>query len=183
MTVVKTTVDYDRKSGIEVAFAASIVEIFEALIAISFGLAINPYLDGNFVIQFVLALVFIALAVFIVTRKPRSSLESETGRPGSFFKKGLLVAALNPQAIPFWIFALATISQYFAFEYVGVYLLSFLLAVFVGKFAALYGFVVASSYLKTHLRQSGQFVNRLLAAILLLIGLTQAWKGFNSFLT
>lgn len=182
MSVVKATVDYDRRRGIEVALAASIVEIFQALIAISFGLVISRYLDTNFIIQFFLAFIFIVLAIFVVTRKPRSSFNSETNKQGSFFRKGLLIAALNPQAIPFWIFALASISQYFAFEYVGIYLLSFLLAVFIGKFAALYCFVVASSYLKTHLQESGQFVNRLLAAILLLIGLSQAWNGINRLL-
>lgn len=182
MAVVKTTVDYNRKGGLEVAFAASVVEIFEALIAISFGLVIGRYLEANFILQFMLAFVFMALAIFVVTRKPRSSLDDEASNQESFFKKGLLIAALNPQAIPFWIFALATISQYFVFEYVGIYLLSFLIAVFVGKFAALYCFVVASSYLKTHLQESGQFVNRLLAGILFLIGLSQAWNGISTLL-
>lgn len=182
LAVAKTTVDYDRRRGIEVAFAASIVEVFEALIAISFGLVISRYLDTNFIIQFFLAFIFIGLAIFFATRKPRASFERRKEQPGSFFKKGLLIAALNPQAIPFWIFALATISQYFPFEYVGIYLFSFLIAVFVGKFAALYGFVVASSYLKAHLKEGGKIVNRLLAAILLLIGLSQAWNGIGRIL-
>ena len=182
MAVVKTTVDYNRKRAVEVALAASVVEIFQALIAISFGLVISLYLEANFIIQFILAFIFMALALFMFTRKPRSSLDGEASNQESFFGKGLLIAALNPQAIPFWIFALATISQYFVFEYVGIYLLSFLVAVFVGKFAALYCFVVASSYLKTHLQESGQFVNRLLAGILFLIGLSQAWNGISTLL-
>ena len=180
--VAKTTVDYDRRSGTEVAIAASIVEIFEALIALSFGLVISTYLDANFVIEFLLAFIFILLSAFVFTRKPKSSLLAETSQQTSFFGRGLLLAVLNPQAIPFWIFALAGISQYFSFQYEGVYLLSFLTGVFAGKLAALYAFVVASTYLKTHLRESGQLVNRLLAGVLLLIGLSQAWNGFSALL-
>ena len=182
LAVVKTTVDYDRRSGIEIAFAASIIEIFQALIAICFGIVISSFLDANVFVKFFLAFVFIALAIFIFTRKPKPTLEKEENRPASFFHNGLIVAGLNPQAVPFWIFALATISQYFEFQYMGITLVGFLLGVFIGKFVALYGFVIASTYLKAHLQESSTLVNRLLAAILLFIGLSQGWNAVNSVL-
>lgn len=182
LAVVKTTVDYDRRSGIEIAFAASIIEMLQALIAISFGMLISSFLDANVIIKFFLAFVFIALAVFIFTRKPKPKLAADSSRPTSFFRNGLIIAGLNPQAVPFWIFALATISQYFEFQYMGLTLFGFLLGVFFGKLCALYGFVVASGYLKTHLQESSTLVNRLLAAILLFIGLSQGWNAVNSLL-
>lgn len=184
LAVVKITVDYDRRSGIEIALAASIVEMLQALIAICFGMLISSFLDANTFVKFFLAFVFIALAVFIFTRKPKPepTLEKEPSRPVSFFRNGLIIAGLNPQAVPFWIFALATISQYFEFQYMGITLIGFLLGVFVGKLTALYGFVVASTYLKAHLQESSTLVNRLLAAILLFIGLSQGWNAVNSVL-
>jgi len=182
LAVVKTTVDYDRSSGIEIALAASLVEIFQALIAISFGMLISSFLDANVSIKFLLAFIFIVLAVFIYTRKPKPTLEKEESRPKSFFRNGLIIAGLNPQAIPFWIFALASISQYFEFQYLGLTLCAFLLGVFFGKLLALYGFVVASTYLKAHLQESSVLVNRLLAAILLFIGLSQGWNAVNSLI-
>ena len=182
LTVVKTTVDYDSRRGTEVALAASIVEIFEALVAICFGLVISAYLESNLLIKLVIALAFIGLSIFVFTRKSDPSLQVRNNDQQSFFKKGLLIAAVNPQAIPFWIFALAAISQYFTFEYVGIYLVGFLAGVFVGKLLALYGFVVASGYLKTHLQQSSLLVNRLLAGILFFIGMTQLWNGISNFI-
>lgn len=182
LAVVKTTVDYDRSSGIEIAFAASLIEILQALIAICFGMLISSFLDANVLVKFVLAVIFIALAIFIFTRKPKSTLENDKNRPASFFRNGLIIAGLNPQAVPFWIFALATIGQYFEFQYIGLTLMAFLLGVFTGKLVALYGFVVASTYLKAHLQESSILVNRLLAAILLFIGLSQGWNAVNSLL-
>ena len=182
LAVVKTTVDHDRGSGIQVAFAASIIEVVQALIAISFGMLISSFLDSNVVIKFALAFVFILLAAYIYTRKPQPGAAKESSRSSSFFVNGLLIAALNPQAVPFWIFALATISQYFSFQYDGIFLVGFLLGVFAGKLLALYGFVVASGYLKAHLSESSVLVNRLLAAILLFIGLSQGWNAVNSLL-
>ena len=182
LAVVKTTVDYDRRSGIEVAFAASIIEMLQALIAISFGMLISSFLDENIFVKFFLAFIFIALAIFIFTREAELTLEKRKSRPVSFFRNGLIIAGLNPQAVPFWIFALATISQYLEFQYMGLTLLGFLLGVFIGKLVALYGFVVASTYLKTRLKESSTLVNRLLAAILLFIGLSQGWNAVNSLL-
>jgi L-lysine exporter family protein LysE/ArgO len=182
LTVVKTTVDHNQSRGTEVALAASIIEVFEALIAISFGMVISTYLETNIAIKFFIAAVFIGLAAFVFTRKSKPSLQVENEKEESFFKKGLLIAALNPQAIPFWIFALAAISQYFQFEYVGIYLAGFLVGVFIGKFLALYGFVVASTYLKSHLTESSQLVNKVLAAILLFIGITQGWNAISTLL-
>ena len=182
LAVVKTTVDYDRRSGIEIAFAASIIEMLQALIAICFGMLISSFLDSNVLVKFFLAFIFIALAIFIFTRKPEPTLEKRKSRPVSFFRNGLIISGLNPQAVPFWIFALATISQYFEFQYIGLTLAGFLLGVFIGKLVALYGFVVASTYLKAHLQESSTLVNRLLAAILLFIGLSQGWNAVNSIL-
>lgn len=182
LAVVKTTLDYDRRSGIEIALAASIIEMLQALIAIFFGMLISSFLDENVFVKFFLAFIFIALAIFIFTRKPEPTLEKEPSRPLSFFRNGLIIAGLNPQAVPFWIFALATISQYFEFQYMGLTLIGFLLGVFIGKLVALYGFVVASTYLKAHLQESSTVVNRLLATILLFIGLSQGWNAVNSLL-
>ena len=182
LTVVKTTIDYDRRRGSQVALAASLVEILEALVAIVFGLVISTFLQTNVIFNGVIALAFIALAVFIFTRKTRSVLQGQGVGSRSFFGQGLLIAALNPQAIPFWIFALAAISQYFVFEYVGIYLLSFLAGVFVGKLLALTGFVIVSEFLRTHLQTSAQLVNRLLAAVLLIIGISQGWNAMSVLL-
>lgn len=113
LTVVKTTVDHNRLRGTEVALAASLIEILQALIAISFGMVISSYLESNVVIKIILA--------------------------------------------------------------------CFLLGVFAGKLIALYGFVIASDYLKSHLQKSSKMVNRLLAGILLLIGLSQALSAITKF--
>lgn len=177
LTVVKTTVDYNAARGTEVAFAASVVEMLQALIAIWFGMVISNFLDSSVVVRLGIALVFVLLAIIIFTRKPKPRLSEDPAGEQSFFVKGLLIAVLNPQAVPFWSFALAAISQYFNFIYEGIYLLAFLAGVFTGKLMALYGFVVTSAYLKTHLEQSSLLVNRILASVLLFIGLTQGWNA------
>lgn len=177
LTVVKTTIDLDQRRGMEVALAAALIEIIQALIAISFGRMISAYLDANNLVNVIIAIVFIFLALGVFMRKRDPVLAGSPAAERSFFFRGLLLATLNPQAIPFWIFALAAISQYTVFDYSGGYLIALLGGVFVGKLTALLGFVYTANYLRTHLRQSSRIVNRILAAILLLIGVSQLWNA------
>lgn len=180
LTVVKTSVDYDARRGTEIALAASLIEVGMALIAICFGFVISAFLETNTIVKLVIAAAFIVLSIIIFTKKSDPKLQDQRNDQQSFFKKGLFIAAVNPQVVPFWIFALTAIDQYFEFDYSGIYQVAFLLGIFVGKFLALYGFVVASSYLRTHLQKSSQLVNRLLAGILLFIGLSQGWSAVNA---
>ncbi|MFK7864569.1 MAG: LysE family translocator [Pseudohongiellaceae bacterium] len=182
LTVVKTAVDYDARRGTQIALAASFVEVGMALIAICFGFVISAFLETNTIVKLIIAAAFIILSVVIFTKKSNPKLEAEKNEQQSFFKKGLLIASVNPQVVPFWIFALTAIDQYFDFDYSGIYQLAFLAGIFVGKFLALYGFVVASSYLREHLQKSSQLVNRLLAGILLFIGLSQGWSAINGLI-
>jgi threonine/homoserine/homoserine lactone efflux protein len=177
LTVVKTTVDHDARRGTEIAIAASLIEILEALIAIWFGMVISSFLESNLAIKLGIGLLFVILAVVVATRESKPAMVDKPPGQESFFKKGLLIAALNPQAVPFWIFALAAISQYFEFEYMGITLAAFLAGVFLGKMTALFGFVLASAYLKTHLQESSALVNKVLASVLLFIGVTQIWNA------
>jgi threonine/homoserine/homoserine lactone efflux protein len=177
LTVVKTTVDHDARRGTEIAIAASLIEILEALIAIWFGMVISSFLESNLAIKLGIGLLFVILAVVVANRESKPAMVDKPPGQESFFKKGLLIAALNPQAVPFWIFALAAISQYFEFEYMGITLAAFLAGVFLGKMTALYGFVLASAYLKTHLQESSALVNKVLASVLLFIGVTQIWNA------
>jgi threonine/homoserine/homoserine lactone efflux protein len=140
-------------------------------------MVISSFLESNLAIKLGIGLLFVILAVAVATRKSKPAMVDKPSGQESFFNKGLLIAALNPQAVPFWIFALAAISQYFEFEYMGITLAAFLAGVFLGKMTALYGFVLASAYLKTHLQESSALVNKVLASVLLFIGVTQIWNA------
>ena len=179
LSVVKITVDHNLRCGLEVAAAAALVEIVEALIAISFGMLISSFLDTNLLFKLVVAIAFIGLAIVVYRRRADTNLKTVSNGKHGFYLRGLLIAAVNPQAIPFWIFAIATLSQFVALDYTGVNLAGFLFGVFVGKLLALTGFAYASNYLKTHLQQSSKLVNHVLASILLLIGIGQLWNVFS----
>ena len=173
LTVAKTTVEKSHLRGFEVAVAAALVETFQVLIAVWFGLVISNFLEDNVVFRAVVATIFIILGVFIFKRRPTESLNADDHYFGSEIKTGLLVAAINPQAIPFWIIALAALNDYTDLSFQGQELTLFLVGVFFGKVLALSGFITVSNYLKTHLDESSRLVNHALGVVLVLIGVIQ----------
>ena len=180
LVVVKTSVDRGSQAGLLMAMGASVVEIFQAIIAIFFGMLISEYLESNRYIKLGIAAAFIVLAAVMYLRRTNPQFQQDgpiVTRPAACFRRGLLAAALNPQAVPFWIFALAAISQYAEFVYAGAYLALFLVGVMVGKLAALYAYVLASGYIRQHLVSSCHAINKVLATVLLLIGISQLWNA------
>lgn len=173
LTVVKITVEKSHLRGFEVAVAAAAVETFQVLLAVWFGLVISAFLEDNVIFRATVATVFLLIGVVVFRRRPADSLAANDHYFGSEIKTGLLVAAVNPQAIPFWIIALAAINDYTDLAFQGLELALFLAGVFVGKVLALTGFITVSNYLKTHLDQSSRLVNNVLGSVLIVIGVIQ----------
>ncbi len=154
--------DYELRRGMQIAPAA-------AMVVISFGVMISAYLDSSRVIKFMLAAVFVVLSIVAYKRKAHPVLNVSTAAKRSCFFRGFLLAALKPQAIPFWRLALAAISQYPVIHNEGV---------FTGKLFALLGFLYASTRLNKHLYDCSRIINRELAAILLLMRIGQLRNAF-----
>ena len=182
LSVINTTLTKSFNQGFHFSLAASLVEIFEAVIAISFGVVIQTYLMEHDWIQVLIFTVFIGLGVYNLVRVTHPTLKERSKRQVPEFVKGLLIAIANPQAVPFWLFTLAFIAQSFQLDFIGINLTAFLLGVFVGKFLALLLFGILSNYLRERLKKSCNLINKSFGAILLIIGVGQAFQYFKHIL-
>jgi len=178
LSVIHITINKSFKRGFQFSIAASLIEILEATLAILFGAMIQMFLDENDWIQVVVFAIFIGLGIYNLLRKTHPKLKERSKLKVSDFVKGFAIALANPQAVPFWIFTLAFISQQMELNLMGTPLVSFLIGVFLGKLAALSLFGLLSFRLKDRLQNSCKLINRSFGAILLLIGLIQAYQYF-----
>lgn len=165
----------------QVSIAAATVETGQALLAIWFGVVISSFISDHASVYLLAGIVFIALAIFVWVHETHPVLNVSDGEKPSFFKRGMFIALINPQAIPFWIFAVTLSSAYLGFQYTETFLLAYLLGVWSGKVVALYGFIIASDYLKSHLDEGSRMVNRVLAVVLAFIGLMQLWRALSNW--
>jgi threonine/homoserine/homoserine lactone efflux protein len=84
------------------AFAATIVEYPYAWVAVKFETLItsSPIITENF--QIITAVVMLLLGIFsLLTAVKKTSTANKFSRSG--FRRGLLLAVLNPMALPFWV--------------------------------------------------------------------------------
>ena len=177
MSVINITVKKSAQSAYQFALGSSLVEILEASVAVIFGLAIEGFLRENQLLQFIIFFVFVLLGVYFILKKPKPIFyESASNKKSSEFVKGIVVALLNPQAIPFWLFALAFVAPYHIIDFVGSNLYFFLGGVFIGKLLALIAFTKGAKYIKSHLVQSSRIIDRTMGSIFIIIGLVQVLR-------
>ena len=179
MSVVNITIKKSPKSAYQFALGSSLVEILEASVAVVFGMVIEGYVRNNQYVQSFLFLAFVIVGLYFLMKKPRPIYyESSSTKKSNEFFKGVVVALLNPQAIPFWLFALAFVAPYQIIDFAGTNLYFFLGGVFIGKLLALVLFTKFAQYIKTHVRQSSSIVDKTMGSIFIIIGLIQVLAFF-----
>ncbi len=170
LSVVSVAVRKSYNQAVLFALGASLVEIAEAFIAVAFGQYINQFLTEYTFIPYLIGTVFLVVGFYFFVRKTSPTLDNVENGNKTDFLKGVVVALLNPQAIPFWLFALAFITPFGLLEFSGLPLILFLAGVFIGKLIALIGFAKMSTYLEKQLGKSCNTIDYIMGSVFVIIG-------------
>ena len=140
LSVVDTTLKRSFKSAMYLALAASIIELIYSYISFECSIALMEAIEGNAWIPWLVAGLFIVGGVFFFLKKAKEKDPEKPPKKDSFLR-GLIIAILNPQAIPYWLFV---IGYYQAMHWIDLGASSMLeLAIFfvvgaaIGKMASL----------------------------------------------
>lgn len=180
MTVAKTCVEYGRKNGIYVAIGASIIVMFQALIAIILAKYIfdNPFVR-NILLRTGLV-IFIVLAVyFYVKARSSSHIESHSKKANSnSIFKGMLVAVLNVFPIPFFVAIGAALNVAGGVEYHWSLMLVFVLAASLGTFTTLYFYVFSFWKIEDKTTLFTRYSNYFMAGLMLVLVVITLFRIF-----
>ncbi len=185
LCVVDTTVRYNLRAGLWFATAAALIEGAQSFLALAFGEYYPVFLRRYPWVHLVVLAFFVALGIAFLRRsKSSGSQESAQTRGGRHFAQGLVIAAMNPQGIPFWILVLAYLQSVQWFEIsaqthrLGIGL--FLAGVVAGKFGALSLFSLLSNAINRRTAFLQQWTDKITGGVLIALGVLQ---GFQYFLT
>ena len=183
MTVAKTCVERGKRSGIIVAFGASVVVLLQALIAIQLARYIfddrwmyNMLLRTGVVIFLLLGVYFFIKGRKRATTKKKIKL-SQHGVIRSFFK-GAMISAFNILPIPYFCMVGAALNLKGTVEYDLATIWSFILAAASGTFVMLY--IYALSFLKIDVKPA-TFARRSNYFMALLMGILTVVTLFRVF--
>lgn len=179
LTVVKTTLKKGLPAAIQVSFAAAIVEIFQAFLALYAGMLVIESIEMYPMIKLLLYGGFFTAGAILFFRKTESEVKPKKIRlKVSNFTKGIVVALLNLQAVPFWVFFQTYMKMSHWIDYELRHLAAFFIGVFIGKFLALYSFALLSVAVSKRLNSISLLMNKILGSVLMGIGFFQIFKYF-----
>jgi threonine/homoserine/homoserine lactone efflux protein len=178
LSVVDITLKVNMKSAIRFSIAAAFAELLLAYIAIMFGKIISRRIEEFPELKLLVIAFFIILGLFFILKKDTPKTETSPGKNSSKFLNGFVVAILNPQVIPYWIFVLAYLKSANVLYLKSWHLLLFLAGISLGKLIilTLYGYL--SEYIKRHFANINDYVSKTIGSLLIVVGLVQAINYF-----
>ena len=121
---------------------------------------------------------FVMLGLFFLYKRDNPRKESKTEKNSSTIANGFIVAFLNPQAIPYWIFVLAYLKSIDVLYLNSWHLFLFLSGASIGKFIILGLYSYLSEIIQRHFENLNEYVSKVIGGLLLGIGLAQAVRYF-----
>lgn len=177
LVMIETTLKNSLRAGVPFAIAAATVEMGQSLVALYGSVFINQLIQSGPWFKLFGFFVFLMLGLVFFFKKSQETAPEGRRLSNNHFLKGLMVAFLNPQAIPFWVIMLAflhsaqlmNINAHSSFAVV----FAFLLGAALGKLCALVLFGILSQRIIYKISIVRNHLNRIIGIILIAIGMFQ----------
>lgn len=176
MTVVKTTIEKNRREGFLFALGASIVVIFQAFIALAFTkfFANNPHIIERLKIVGVFVLFILAIAFFFQARKKFKGEGSK--RKGKSFVLGLLMSSMNMLVIPFYLVLSSLLESRGLLILAQPYISLFVLGVFLGSLSLFLVYRQFATIIKKRAHFIARNINYILSILFFILGILTVIK-------
>lgn len=178
LNVMQTTTQQGIKGAFWLALAAVLVEAVQAFIGVQFSGWINTRPSIQTGLELFVIPVFIVMGIMNILAglKSRKHNQKDDHQPrktiGSFWK-GLLVSALNPVAIPFWVVWASGMSSKNLLIFETSHILVFVLATTLGTFACLMLYALFSAFVVRKFKAIKQWMNLLIGILFIGLALFQ----------
>lgn len=182
LVMIDTTLKNSLRAGFWFSFAAALVEMGQSLVALHGNSWLNSEVYHSPWIKILGFILFSILGLLFLFKKERETNHNSYSSKKGFFVKGLVVALLNPQAIPFWIIILAYL-QSTQFSTINAQsttanIISFIVGASCGKLGALMLFGIMSQQIINRSSLIRNHINRIIGIILLAVGMFQGILAF-----
>lgn len=178
LNVLQTTIQKGLLSAFWLALAAVIVESLQAFVGVKFSAWINQHENLKLGLEVFVIPVFLALGIGNVVlgiktirNKDKASLQPKK-TIGSFWK-GLIVSALNPIAIPFWVVWAAGISEKNLLVMETSHILVFVFGTTLGTLACLMTYAVLSAVILKRIHTVKIWMNIIIGILFIGLALAQ----------
>ena len=180
LTTTKITMEESKSSALKFILGASLVELVHAAFALWFAEAIVMHIIENPYVKFSIGALLISIGAYLCIRKENPTIENKNkGRKNlPKFILGMFLSLINPQALPFWIFAITYINTHKHVIISSTEIATFIVGVFIGKILALLLFVYGSYLISSKLKLCCNIISKVMGSILILGGIIHYIKAY-----
>lgn len=189
LNVLQTTINKGLKQAALLAFAAVLVEAVQAFTGVKFAEWINARESLKMGIEIFVIPVFLTMGIFNVytgfrdMRKKDSEQNTVPKKVIGSFGKGLIVSALNPIAIPFWV-GLSAVFQQRGWLDVSrnSNILVFAAGTTIGTYACLMTYAVLSAFIARKIHAIKTWINVVIGLLFLGLAIYQGYLVISKYL-
>ena len=187
VAVINTTIKENIQNALKIIYTAALAEIILVLIALSFNMQIENFIDMNVWVQYSIAILLLVVGIILILG--RKACIKDDNEDCIFIKKrkfniskqilGFVLGLVNPTVLIYWILVISFLKKKMidldvSIEY--YLLILFLIGVFLGKVITLYSYGKFSHVLKQKMKNITTKVNRVIGFLLTFVSLFQFAK-------
>ncbi|WGK66162.1 LysE family translocator [Croceiramulus getboli] len=172
MSVAKACVDRGKSNGIIVAIGASVVVLFQALLAILLAKYIfnNTYVRTMLLRTGVVIFIIMAIYFFIMAKKKKVRQVKKPAHAGmKSFAKGLMLGILNVLPIPFFCALGGVLNVSGKVEYDVMAIGLFVMAAGLGTFTTLYFYAISFARVQRESTSFAKYSNYFMACLMIVL--------------
>ncbi len=176
MTVVRTTIEKNRREGFWFALGAATVVILQAFIALAFAkyFANNPHIVERLKLAGIFVLFLLSVAFFVQARKKFKGEGSK--RKGRSFVVGFLMGSMNMLAIPFYLVLSSFLENRGMLIIEQPYIALFVLGVFLGSFSLFLVYLQFAMIIQKRAQFIARNINYILSILFFVLGILSLFK-------
>ncbi|MCX7744467.1 MAG: LysE family translocator [Flavobacteriales bacterium] len=178
LNVLQTTIQKGLLSAFWLALAAVLIESVQAFVGVKFSEWINQHENLKLGLEMFVIPVFLALGIgnIVIGIKTIRNKEKASLQPkktiGSFWK-GLIVSALNPVAIPFWVVWSTGISEKNLLVMETSHILVFVFGTTLGTLACLMTYAILSAVIAKRIHAVKVWMNIIVGSLFIGLAIVQ----------
>ena len=171
LSVIDLTGRGKDKQARQVVHGAALIEVVFSLVALTAGSFLNELVKQNTWLNLFIILVVLVGAFLFVSRRKERVVRQVAFAQG--FIQGLFLNVFSIQVLMYWILAVTMLAANSLLEFSIGSIVSFLMGVWLGKFAVLRFYMFASRHLLRRFTHLSRHINRIIAALLLIVAAFQ----------
>jgi len=175
LSVLDSALKNDKRGATQIAYGASVVEVFFALTSLLAGAKLSPFFEGNPVVRYFVFAVLLVSGLFFWFKTNKRTTRKQPGKSFGFLK-GVLLNIVSIQVLLFWLLAATVLSakQWLPGTFQEVLL--FLSGVWLAKMGVLKGYAFLAKIVATHAEKFSANTNRIIGIVLLVVAIVQFIK-------